>query len=212
MMGLVVILSPSRKFGDPLIEPLTEPSAFAFQPERAGTPLGAAFFGGAAFFTTGAFLGGGAAFFTTGAFLGGGGVFFAGAPKGLGFASWVFGKERVGAFFTGAGFAFGLLAAGGALGLSSESPPPKISKREKVAFGGASASLFSSIAFLWLVSVIVGDDPSTFANLEATLVGGSADRKYREPVAVVTVPPFSILPPAIVVVSTKSPSSKFGEP
>lgn len=144
--------------------------------------------------------------------MGEGGVFFAGAPKGFGFGSCVFGKERVGAFFTGAGFAFASLVVVGTLDLSSESPPPKISKRENVAFGGASVSLLSSIAFLWLVSVIVGEDPRTFANLEATLVGGSADRKYREPVADVTVLPFSILPPEMVVVSTKSPSSKFGEP
>lgn len=196
-IGLVVTLSPSRKFRDPLIEPLTEPSAFAFQPARDGTPLEAAFVDGGAFFTTGAFLGGG-------------GVFFAGAPKGFGFDIWVFGEERVDDFFTDAGFSS--LVADGALGLSSESPPPKMSKSEKVAFGGASVSLLSSTAFLWLVSVIVGDDPKTFANLEANLVGGSADRKYREPVAVVTVLPFSIFPTAIAVVSTKSPSSKFGEP
>lgn len=73
--------------------------------------------------------------------------------------------------------AFALVAVGDALGLSSESLPPKISKREKVAFGGSSLPTFSSIAFLWFVRVIVGEDPSAFANLEATLVGGSADRK-----------------------------------
>ena len=69
MIGLVVTRSPSRKFDDPLIDPLTEPSAFAFQPERTGTPRGAAFFGGAAFV-------GGGVLFATGVFLTGAFFFF----------------------------------------------------------------------------------------------------------------------------------------
>lgn len=49
MIGLVVTRSPSRKLGEPLIDPITDPSAFALQPERAATPFGGAFAAGAVF-------------------------------------------------------------------------------------------------------------------------------------------------------------------
>jgi len=121
-------------------------------------------------------------------------------------------KDRVGAFFTGAGVAFGLLLAAGSGASAGESLlPPNILNREKVSLGESPVPLLSSIAFLWLLRVMVGDDPVILANRDGTLVGGSAERKYREPVDVVTVPPFSTFPPAIVVVSMYSPSSKFGE-
>lgn len=122
---------------------------------------------------------------------------------------------RVGVFFTGAGlgFATGLVGDDGVFCSEAESsPPPNKPNSEKVDLGGASDSPFASIAFLWFVSVMVGEDPYALAILGATLVGFSADRKYLDPVAVVTVLPFSILPPEIDVVSTKSPSSKFGDP
>lgn len=39
-MGLVVTLSPSEKFGDPLMTPAMEPSRFCFHFEMDGTPFG----------------------------------------------------------------------------------------------------------------------------------------------------------------------------
>merc|ERR1712038_2035456 len=40
---LVVILSPSLKFGEPLMRPVTDPSLFFLHFERDGTPFGAFF-------------------------------------------------------------------------------------------------------------------------------------------------------------------------
>ena len=141
VIGLVVILSPSSKAGDPEIKPVILPSRFCFQLTTEGTPAGAlagAFFGAGLAFGLGLGLGLAAAAFLA---AGGGGdeVLPPAPPK----------SESV---WRGAGGV--ALGAGAGAGADLAAPPPKPPKRLMVAPGAAFSTDFlaSVAAFFWAIA------------------------------------------------------------